>query len=140
MNRKNIRNRLEGVIYDNACNTQKFCLNRDPQRFKYLRFIVDGCHFQGQKKFKKKDSKSSGNGHLGCSNSYNFMEYKKFTSNDKDGASNYQGREQLHSILKPLAPALRQMSYPNFMRTLIIFFGIRNLITMKKLKNSDLDF
>ena len=96
--------------------------------------------FPGTKEIKKKDSKSSGNGHLGCSNSYNFMEYKKFTSNDKDGASNYQGREQLHSILKPLAPALRQMSYPNFMRTLIIFFGIRNLITMKKLKNSDLDF
>ena len=31
MTRKNIRRRLQGIVYDNACNLQKFCLNRDPR-------------------------------------------------------------------------------------------------------------
>ena len=105
------RIKLEGIIYDNACNLQKFFLNRDPRDFKFTRFIVDGCHFAGQKKQKKGNFKTGSNGHLGCSSSYNYMEYKKYISEGDDGASNSQGREQINSVLNRMAPSLRQMSY-----------------------------
>ena len=72
------------------------------KKAKNLRFLVDGCHFQGKKKLKKRDERTGSDGHLGCSESYNFMQYKKFTSVHKDGAKNLQGREQMHAILKPL--------------------------------------
>ena len=62
MNRKVDWQNLEGFIYDNCCNL-----------------------FQGQKKLKKRDERTGSDGHLGCSESYNFMEYKKFTSIHKDG-------------------------------------------------------
>ena len=58
------------------------------------------------KKLKKRDERTRSDGHLGCSESYNFMQYKKYTSVHKDGAKNSQGREQMHAILKPLAKSL----------------------------------
>ena len=64
---------------------------------------------------------------------YRHEEYKKYISEGDDGASNSQGREQLHSILDRMAPSLRQMSYHNFMRSLIVFFSVRNLIIMNKI-------
>ena len=98
-----------------------------------LCFLVDGCHFQGKKKLKKRYERTGSDGHLGCSELYNFMQYKKFTSVHKDGAKNLQGREQMHAVLKPLAKSLRQMNYYNFFRTLIMFFSVRNLILMDKI-------
>ena len=74
-----------------------------------------------EKKLKKRDERTGSDSHLGCSESYNFMQYKKFTSVHKDGAKNLQGREQMHAVLKPLAKSLRQMNYYNFFRTLILF-------------------
>ena len=94
-------------------------------------FIVDGCHFQGQRKMKKSTSGKAS--HLGCSESYSFMAYKPYTQLQIDGAHNSQGREQMHSVPEKLAPSLRQMNYSNFMRTLIIFFSVHNLWTMDKL-------
>ena len=85
MNRKMDWQNLEGFIYDNCCNLQRYSLNRDAPKFEKFRFLVDGCHFQGQKKLKKRDERTGSDGHLGCSESYNFMEYKKFTSIHKDG-------------------------------------------------------
>ena len=124
---------LEGFIHDNSCNLHRYSLNRDPKKIEKFCFLVDGCHFQGQKKFKKRDERTGSDGHLGCSDSYNFMEYKKYTSVHKDGAKNSQGREQMHAILKPLAKSLRQMNYYNFFHTLIVFFSVRNLIVIDKI-------
>ena len=133
MNRRIDWQNLEGFIYDNSCNLHRYSLNRDPKKIEKFRFLVDGCHFQGQKKLKKRDERTGSDGHLGCSDSYNFMEYKKYTSVYKDGAKNSQGREQMHAILKPLAKSLMQMNYYNFFRTLIVFFSVRNLIVMDKI-------
>ena len=43
----------------------------------YLRCLVDGSHWQGQKKLKK-PNKSGKGGHLGCSEGFNFNLYKVF--------------------------------------------------------------
>ena len=130
MTRRFNRENLAGIIYDNACGLHRYFLNREPKDAQYLRFIVDGCHFQGQRRMKKTNFKTGKSGHLGCSESYNFMNYKH-----QEGAVNSQNREQLHSVLQKLAPSLRQMNYQMFMRTLILFFGVRNLIKMNKLYN-----
>ena len=131
MTRQWDRSTLRGIIYDHACEAHRYFLNREPRDFKNFNFIVDGCHFQGQRKMKKSTfGKAS---HLGCSESYLFMAYKPYTQLQIDGAHNSQGREQMHSVLEKLAPSLRQMNYSNFMRTLIIFFSVHNLWTMDKL-------
>ena len=93
MNRKIDWQNLEGFIYDNCCNLHRYFLNREAKKVENMRFLVDGCHFQGQKKFKKRNEKTGSDGHLGCSESYNFMQYKKFTSVHKDGAKNSQGKD-----------------------------------------------
>ena len=131
MTRQWDRSTLRGIIYDHACGAHRYFLNREPRDFKNFNFIVDGCHFQGQRKMKKSTSGKAS--HLGCSESYSFMAYKPYTQLQIDGAHNSQGREQMHSVLEKLAPSLRQMNYSNFMRTLIIFFSVHNLWTMDKL-------
>ena len=93
MNRKIDWQNLEGFMYDNCCNLHQYFLNHEAKKVENMRFLVDGCHFQGQKKFKKRDEKTGSDGHLGCSESYNFMQYKKFTSVHKDGAKNSQGKD-----------------------------------------------
>ena len=124
---------LEGIIEDYACGVHQYALNREPEEFEYLRFLVDGSHWQGQKRLEKTDSRSGKGGNLGCSSGYNFNTYKPFTKNNVDGAKNSQGREQMHSILDKLAKSLRQKNYYNFMRYMIAFFAIRNLMTTKRL-------
>ena len=128
------RQNLEGIIYENACGLHWYFLNGEPKDCQNLRFLVDGCHFQGQKRMKKSNKNTGAGGHLGCSSSYNFMQYKMFTKQHQDGASNSQNREQMHSVLNRLATSLRQMNYHNFMRTLIIY--IRNLKLINKLCES----
>ena len=82
---------------------------------------------------KKQDSRSKKGGHLGCSSGYNFNIYKEHTEVSVDGAKNSQGREQMHSVLDKLAKSFRQKNYHNFMRYMIAFFAVRNLMVMKKL-------
>ena len=53
--------------------------------------------------------------------------------NDIDGAKNSQGREQMHAVLDKLAKSLRQKNYHNFMRHMMAFFAVRNLMIMNKL-------
>ena len=132
MNRKHDRTKLRGFIWDYACGLHRYALNREPEEFQNMQFLVDGCHFKGQKRLKKGSKKDVGaKGHLGCSASYNWMEYKPYQTT----ALNSQSREQMHSVLKKLSPSLRQMNYYNFMRTMICFFSIRNLIIKGKLKS-----
>ena len=45
---------LKGVIYDNACNFNSYLLEREPREWQYLRCLVDGAHYRGHKKAKKK--------------------------------------------------------------------------------------
>ena len=49
---------------------------RFPNEFKFLRFLVDGAHWNDQRKLKKAD-RSGGGGHLGCSQSYYSLEYQE---------------------------------------------------------------
>ena len=69
---------LEGIIFDHACGLDPYILNREPREFQFLRCLVDGSHWQGQKKLKKPNSSGSG-GHLGCSEGFNFNLYKVWT-------------------------------------------------------------
>ena len=62
---------LEGVIFDHACGLDPYILCmlihyfcREPREFEYLRCLVDGAHWQGQKRLKKPDRAGKG-GHLG---------------------------------------------------------------------------
>ena len=134
MNRKVNFKKLDGVVFDFACGLQRYALNREPENFQYLRFLVDGCHFQGQKKLRKPDSRSGRSGHLGCSSGYNWSLYKQHSSVAEVGArGNSQGREQMHAVLDKLGRSLRQKNYYNFMHYMKTFFSIRNLMIMKKL-------
>ena len=134
MNRKVNFKKLEGVVFDFACGLQRYALNREPENFEYLRFLVDGCHFQGQKKLRKPDSRSGRSGHLGCSSGYSWSIYKENSHVAEEGArGNSQGREQMHAILDKLGRSLRQKNYYNFMHYMKTFFSIRNLMIMKKL-------
>ena len=69
--------KLEGVIFDHACGLNAYILNREPREFQFLRCLVDGSHWNGQKKLKKSDRSVKG-GHLGCSEGFNFNLYKVF--------------------------------------------------------------
>ena len=60
-------NNLDGIIEDYACGVNQYALNREPEDFEYLIFLVDGSHWQSQRKLKKPDSRSGKGGHLGCS-------------------------------------------------------------------------
>ena len=53
MNRRIDWQNLEGFIYDNSCNLHRYSLNHDPKKFEKFCFLVDGCHFQGQKSKRK---------------------------------------------------------------------------------------
>ena len=75
MTRKWNRSKLKGLIYNHACGAHRYFLNREPKDFKNFNFMVDGCHMQGQRRMKKANP-STGRSHLGCSQSYSFMEYK----------------------------------------------------------------
>ena len=87
-----------------------------------MRTLVDGAHWQGQKRLRRPDRTGSG-GHLGCSEGFNFNLYKEHLPEK----TNSQGREQLHSKLDKMVESLIQMDYPNFMLFMKLFFGINNL-------------
>ena len=114
--------KLKGVIFDHSCGLDTYILNREPREFEYLRCLVDGSHWNGQKKLRKPDNSGHG-GHMGCSLGYNYNLYKEHLPAD----TNSQGREQMHAVLQKLVPSLRQMSYPVFMTMMKVFFGINNL-------------
>ena len=102
----------KGFIFYYACGLDPYLLNhqrdhffREPRKFEYLRTLVDGAHWQGQKKLKRPDRSGRG-GHLGCSEGFNF--------NLKEGVLS-QGREQMHSRLTKLTSSLCQMNYNSFM-------------------------
>ena len=102
--------KLKGVIFDHSCGLDQYILNREPREFKFLRCLVDGAHWNGQKKLRKPDRGGHG-GHLGCSEGFNFNLYKEFLPT----GINSQGREQIHALIEKMVPSLRQMSYPTFM-------------------------
>lgn len=118
--------KLKGVIFDNACGLDRYILNREPREFQYLRCLVDGSHWNGQKKLRYSDNNGR-RGHLGCSDSFNFNLYKEHL---REGTFS-QGREQMHSKLTKLSTSLQQMNYRNHMTFLRLFFSIQNIQNKK---------
>ena len=100
---------VEGAIFDFCCGLHPYALKRDPRHFEGFRFLIDGAHWQGQKRLKKADTAGKG-GHFGCSSSYNFNVYKPHL-----GDINSQPREEMHSALEKCSLSLRQKNYENFM-------------------------
>ena len=95
---------------DHACLLDTYAMNRDAKMLENKKVLVDGLHWNTQKKNKKSNSKGKG-GHLGCSESFNWNLYKKHTKE----TINSQGREQLHALVEKCATSLRLMSYQHFM-------------------------
>ena len=48
------------IVYDNVCTLHQYCLNREPEFFKSICFLVDRFHWEE---------------HIGCSAGYNLDEY-----------------------------------------------------------------
>lgn len=101
---------LKGMLLDHACLLDTYAMNRDAKMLENKKVLVDGLHWNAQKKNKKSNSKGKG-GHLGCSESFNWNLYKKHTKE----TVNSQGREQLHALVEKCATSLRLMSYQHFM-------------------------
>ena len=117
-------NKMEGILMDHACKFDAYMLNREAKPLEHLLTLVDGSHWNSQKKMRYPDSKNKG-GHLGCSEGYNWNLYK--ASYAKEEAVNSQGREQMHAILENLSKSLRLMNYQHFMLFLYVFFATTNL-------------
>ena len=45
-----MENCLQGVVYDNACTLSKYLLNREANKFQFLRVLVDGMHWTGHRR------------------------------------------------------------------------------------------
>ena len=91
---------------DHACLLDTNAMNRNAKMLENKKVLVDGLHWNAQKKNKKSNSKGKG-GHLGCSESFNWNLYKKHTKE----TMNSQGREQFHALVEKCATSLRLMSY-----------------------------
>ena len=115
---------MVGVLMDHACKFDTYMLNREANPLKYLLTLVDGSHWNAQKKMKNPNSKGKG-GHLGCSEGFNWNLYK--SSYGVEEAVNSQGREQMHAILENLSKSMRLMNYQHFMLFLYVFFATTNL-------------
>ena len=68
-------------FFDHSCGLDPYLLNREPRDFEFLRVLTDGAHWSSQKQFKKPDSQGKG-GHKGCSESFNFNQYKQSLSEE----------------------------------------------------------
>jgi len=51
------------IVYDNACKLHLYSLNREPDHFKFTKFLIDRFHWKG---------------HVGCSSGYNLNKYPTF--------------------------------------------------------------
>ena len=60
------QNALKTVIFYFACGLHPFVLNREAKNYEFVRFLVDGSHWNAPKKLKCPDSSGKG-GHVGCS-------------------------------------------------------------------------
>ena len=112
------------IIINFSCGLDGYILNRDPRDYEYKRTLVDGAHWNSQKKLSKPNQSGRG-GHIGCADSFNFNVYKNYLQDDVK--INSQGREQMHSVVDAVCKSLRQFSYSNNMTFLFVFFAVTNL-------------
>ena len=92
---------LTGNI-DVKTSKEAIFLFREPREFEYLRTLVDGAHWQGQKKLKRPD-RSGREGHIGCSEGLNFNLYKQH-SIPRKGTNTFKTDEV---VIKPLPDELQ---------------------------------
>ena len=118
------RFKLQGVFFDHACGADAYFMNREPREFEWLQLLTDGSHWAGHRKLKNPNY-SGKSGHLGCSSSFNFNEYKKTFS--EDYKVNSQGREEFHATVDACCKSLRLMTYDHFMILMRVFFAVTNL-------------
>ena len=95
------------------------CSRQDPISFKK----IDNSFFTGGRQ-------ANTEGHLGCSEGFNFNLYKESIG----FKPNSSGREQTHAAMESSAKNLIQMNYRNFMTSMKVFFALTNL---KRKKNKE---
>ena len=113
---------LQGILVDHACLVDPYILNREAEMLQWKLLLVDGAHWNGMKKLRKPD-RSGKNGHIGCSDGFNFNLYKPHLKTKP----NSQGREQMHSLIAKCTDSLRLMNYRHFMIFMKVFFAVKNL-------------
>ena len=89
------------VVYDNACNLQRFALFREHEFFKNTHFVLDKLHFYA---------------HARCSSVYNPYKFRELD------ALNTQVCEQLNSRLKVLRAQLSRFSLYQWLFHIRMFF------------------
>ena len=107
---------------DHACLVDPYILNREADMIQWKLLLVDGAHWHGMKKLRKPD-RSGKNGHIGCSDGFNFNIYKPHLKEKP----NSQGREQIHSMIEKCTDSLRMMNYRHFMKFIKVFFPNKKL-------------
>eukprot|EP00117_Sycon_ciliatum_P039971 scpid25894/ scgid5378/ len=96
------------IIYDNACQLHRYCLNREPHFFNSSVFAVDRLHWDN---------------HVGCSEGYNLNIF----NNKYDIAKiNSQVNEQANVGLGKLRASLAYMAQEKFMFHAGLYLGLRN--------------
>ena len=86
----------ELVVYDNACNFNNFCLNREPEFFKNTRVLVDATHYAGHKK---------------CNPGYNSKRYR-----DIKNSSLAEQKNRFLRLLETQALCMGQINFMRFVR------------------------
>jgi len=83
------------IVYDNACKLHQYSLNREPDNFKFTKFLIDKFHWKG---------------HVGCSSRYNLTKYPTFDMT----AINSQVNEQANAGLQRIKSHVSYMKEENF--------------------------
>ena len=94
------------IIYDNACKTKEFGLNRETKRFMGLQITCDKFHE---------------NNHTACGESFKSSEY--ITLREK----NTQACEQTNAKLRTIASSCTFMNPDMYMRALTLYLGYQNI-------------
>ena len=96
------------IVYDNSCNLQQYCLNREMARFSETIFLIDRLHYAD---------------HTACTEGYNANAYN---SDPAVKTLNTQTNEQANAELRHLTKQISYMKPENVMTLVKIFFAERN--------------
>ena len=95
------------IVYDNACKTKEFGLNRETRRFMELQITIDKFHQ---------------NNHTSCGESFKSSEYISLNQ------ANTQACEQTNSKLRRIASSCTYMNPDLYMRAISFYLGYQNLL------------
>ena len=94
------------IVYDNACKSKEYGLNRETRRFMKLQMTIDKFHQ---------------NNHTSCGKNFNSSEYASLNG------KNTQSCEQTNAKLRNIATSCTFMNPDMFMTAVTLYLGYQNL-------------